>query len=407
MVRGVYDLQKIRIMLGNRITGNFKAKLGQTPDGASEETLAKEDKKILDMLRESYRRITDGIVIEHTDSDMAEEGVVGKLPTPKKFKGDEIISTYTELVLVDQYMTLLADEASHFRKIDNVLKMQPIYTQFLSKVRGIGPAMAGVIISEIDIYKSEYPSSLWKYAGLDVVTIGIYTNDEGKEISIPAYEVEAWCERNSDGVEYLAEGKYPVTLKQVGRSRRDFCLEMRPYVDKEGNDQMRRSITFNPWLKTKLIGVLGTSFLRAGTATVDGKKCGTAKRLALAIEEGFIPPKTSKSKDETVLAEQDVEDVNVDHKVCEYLRMRGHEVVVEPSPYAQHYYDYKFRLEQSPFHKEKTDAHRHNMAIRFAVKRFLVDLYNHWRGLEGLPVAPEFSEGKLGKVHGQAGFIGQ
>ena len=31
MVRGTYDLQKLRIQMGNRIVGNFKSKLGQQP----------------------------------------------------------------------------------------------------------------------------------------------------------------------------------------------------------------------------------------------------------------------------------------------------------------------------------------------------------------------------------------
>jgi len=37
LVRGAYDLQKQRIQTGNRIVGNFKAKLGQSP-GESEDT---------------------------------------------------------------------------------------------------------------------------------------------------------------------------------------------------------------------------------------------------------------------------------------------------------------------------------------------------------------------------------
>ena len=39
------------------------------------------------------------------------------------------------------------------------------------------------------------------------------------------------------------------------------------------------------------------------------------------------------------------------------------------------------------------------MAVRYMVKRFLVDLYVAWRKLEGLPVASEYSEGKLGIKH--------
>jgi hypothetical protein len=52
-----------------------------------------------------------------------------------------------------------------------------------------------------------------------------------------------------------------------------------------------------------------------------------------------------------------------------------------------------------PAHAEKTKAHINNMAIRYTVKRFLVDLYTAWRTLEGLHVADEYSKAKLGINH--------
>ena len=70
--------------------------------------------------------------------------------------------------------------------------------------------------------------------------------------------------------------------------------------------------------------------------------------------------------------------------------------------YSKIYNDYKTRLEHHENHKEKTKGHRHNMAMRYMVKRFLVDLYAAWRPLEGLAVAPEYSEAKLGKKHKKA-----
>ena len=60
MVRGFYDLQKLRMQMGNRVVGNFKAKLGQEP-GESEDELSPDAKLILNNLRASYRRITDGV----------------------------------------------------------------------------------------------------------------------------------------------------------------------------------------------------------------------------------------------------------------------------------------------------------------------------------------------------------
>jgi hypothetical protein len=281
MVRGAYDIQKLRIQMGNRIVANWKAKLGQAPS-ATEETLEEAEKSLLDNLRESYKKLADG---------------VATLPRQSTFKGDELISTYTELVLIDQYIGLEKQEATQFSRLGNVLKDFPIYNEFLVNVYGIGPAMAGVILSEINIHAAEYPSSLWKYAGLDVA---------------------------GDG---------------QGRSRRKEHLVESTYIDADGVEQKKNGISFNPFLKTKLVGVLGSSFIKQSAAK------------------------------------------------CQYRKI---------------YDDYKHRLENSPAHADKSKGHRHNMAVRYAVKRFLADLYVAWRTLEGLPVANEYSVDKLGIVHHKA-----
>lgn len=283
LIHGLYAAQKLRIATGNRIVANFKVKLGQAPS-EKEETLDAAGKKLLKDLRATYKLITDG--------------VIGALPTQRKFKGTELINSYIELMLVDQYMTLEQAEETQFLRLKIVLEDYPIYTQFLEGVAGVGPAMAGVILSEIDIHKAEYPSSLWKYAGLDVA----------------------------------ADGR--------GRSRKAEHLVKVNYKDSEGKDKERNSITFNPFLKTKLIGVLGPSLVKQ--VAKEGK---------------------------------------------------------EASPYRVTYDNYKHRLQNMPAHSEKSDGHINNMAIRYMVKRFLVDLYVAWRALEGLPVADEYSVAKLGMVH--------
>lgn len=274
IVRGAYDIQKLRIQTGNRIVSNFRAKLGLEPsDKETDDAMAR---RVLNELRDHFKLLTDGVV---------------RFPARSRFKGDGVISTYSELCLIAQYFDLEGHETQHFRRLESVLQDAPVFVKFLTGVRGVGPAMAGVIISEIDITAARYASSLWAYAGLDV-------GPDGR-----------------------------------GRSRRKEHLVKRTYTDKDGNEAERDGITFNPFLKTKLIGVLGSSFLRAG----------------------------------------------------------GH--------YADIYRDYKHRLETSPAHVEKTKGHRHNMAIRYMVKMFLVDLYTNWRAIEGLPVEPPYSEAKLGMLH--------
>jgi len=386
MVRGSYAMQKLRIQFGNRITGNFKAKCGFKADGMTEDQLEAQEKKVLKLLRESYKRITDGIVIEETELNPA---IYGKLPTQKKFKGDSLISTYTELVLVDQYMSLLRDEEAQFKMLPKILSGIPVYDKFLADIVGIGNQLAGVIISEIDISRSEYPSSLWKYTGIDCVNVGFYTDDAGKEHTVRAETIDAYFAINGDEVTMLAEGKYPVLVKSVGRSRKDFCLVSREYTNKQGVSAVRDSITYNPFLKTKLVGVLGTSFLRAGVTFVDGVKMGAGVRLKHAKSMGFV------EKDED-------DDDKMSDRVIAFLRKKGCKVEFTPSYYGKFYYDYKERIENSPHHFDKTDLHRHNMAIRFMIKRFLVDLYKAWRALEGLPVAEEYSAAKLNMPHGKA-----
>jgi len=289
MVRGAYDLQKLRIQMGNRIVGNFKVKLGQKP-GMSEKELKAFAKKLLKTLRTSYDRITDGVV---------------KRPTRAKFTGDEVISDFTEYCLIAEYVTLMQQETSQFYRLGQVLGGFSLWTEFLEGVHGVGPAMAGVIISEIDIHKSEYPSSIWKYAGLDVA-------EDGR-----------------------------------GRSRRKEHLVEVDYLDKDGKKAKRMSITFNPFLKTKLMGVLAGSFI--------------------------------KTKNER---------------------------------YCKIYYDYKHRMENHAKwgvqndKKKDEDGHavtskgrRHNQAMRYMIKCFIQDLYNAWRPLEGLVVAPTYAEAKLGIKH--------
>ncbi len=154
--------------------------------------------------------------------------------------------------------------------------------------------MSAVLISEIAIASAEYPSSIWKYAGLDV----------------------------------CADGR--------GRSRRKEHLIKREYINKGGVVAERDSITFNPWLKTKL----------------------------------------------RVLAECLIKANNPEYRTI--------------------YDNYKHRLQTMPQHAEKTPGHRHAMSLRYMLKWFLRDLYNAWRPLEGLPVAPTYLEAKGGKQHGIA-----
>jgi len=376
MTRGAYALQKLRIQTGGRVVANFKQKLGIKP-GTKEDESESKAKEILDDLRASYVRITDGISL----SDRKE--ILSRLEAEEK--GDGLISDYTEFCLVAQYLLLETSEKRQFTDLAEALRGIPIWEGYLKDVKGIGPAMAGVLISELSIEKAKYPSSFRAYAGLDVV--GGWRLDEWQWLgNIPELESDLYKEivgaipaerplhSSEDGQLRYEPGsiafdengpKLTVVLSgkghQVaatyrwehsgGRSRRREHLVEVEYTDAKGETKKKLSLTYNPFLKSKLMGVLAASFLR-----------------------------------------------------------------VADSPYRRVYDEYKFRLENHAIYgiaqddemietkegkkvRKTSKARRHMMACRYMIQRFLTDLHIAWRGIEGLPVSKEYSEAKLGLKH--------
>lgn len=384
IVRNSYDIQQMRIQTGNRVCAAFRTKLGLEPSD-TEDTVP-EAKEIFTQLRESSKRITDGIA---TNS-------MSLLKLKKlKFPKGELIQNLAELTMAEQYFMNLENETRLFGQLGLILNDIPVYRDFLSQVDGVGPQMAAVLISEIDIHRSKYASSLHAYAGLDVVIYGEYTDDNGVKKTIRASELEAMVSIEDlhnhyqvtvvDGMEvdkpiYLAEGKYPVELKSMGRGKKDVCLVKTEYLDKNKKTQLRDSITYNPWLKTKLLGVLAGSFLKKSVTYVNEEKMGAAKRLLLAKSLGYGGAV----------------------KGCDdFLKERGYVFRQDVNHYAKIYYDYKHRLENHRNHKDKTDGHRHAMAMRYMIKMFLIDYYKAARTCEGLKVWDDYATAKLGLMHGQ------
>ncbi|HXQ37160.1 MAG TPA: transposase, partial [Anaerolineales bacterium] len=255
------------------------------------EDLEKEQKKLLKKLEVNFRRITDGIVekmLERPSAKRSEKKEIERSLTKsnidKLFVGDDLITEVGQYHLIRNYMLLLDTEQQHFDSMRWLLETVPIYTEFLEKVPGIGPAMAGVIVSEIDIHKAEYPSSICAYAGLDVVAVVEYQKKraDGKvatiRLNLDQASASDELEQRGDGFYY--QGK-KCLMTTVGRSRREESLVDRTYVKKtyvneygekiEGEEGTRKSISFNPFLKTKLLGVAAGSMIKAGAYRVDGK----------------------------------------------------------------------------------------------------------------------------------------
>lgn len=296
-VRGIYGFQKVRIETGNRLCAQFRAKLGLKP--SDPEHKDKEAAKAINMLREEYKKVTDGVTVKLREKDFVQ-------------RATGIISDWAEFQLIELYLDTEKREETMFRALDAVIRDHPIY-QWLMSIDGCGVAMTGVLISEIDIEKAKYVSSIWAYAGLDVV-----------EAKKDAYD--------EDGKLLCRAGQ------RQGRSRKRHHLVDRVYLKKDGSKATRKSITYNPFLKTKL-HVLAGSMLRVGGGT---------------------------------------------------------------SKYKVVYDGYKHRLQNRPDWTGNSKGHVHSAAIRYMIKIFLADLYAAWKAAENLPAHLPFHEAKLGLKHAES-----
>lgn len=212
-IRGVYDMQKMRIQMGNRLVATFRSKLGLA--SSEKEENDKDAEKTLDTIRLCYKKLTDGVT---------------KQIRLKNFKGEGIIDSFTEFTLVENYMNMEASEEQAFKRLKSIVEDTELWKQFLVDVKGCGPAMAGVILSEFDIVKAEKPSAFHKYAGLDVIHV---EDEESGEII------------------------------GIGRNNHKKYMSEVSYIDKNGEEKTKLTLGYNPWLKTKLLGVLATCMIKA------------------------------------------------------------------------------------------------------------------------------------------------
>lgn len=305
----LYDMQKLRIASGNRLYQIFKDKSDadstikdeiekeKQKETDSEEVLDAKANEILKTVNSEYKELTAYMV----DNNKTIASALKKIETIK-------ILTKTDYSMVKAYNLLLESEESYKKVLTDNIKDHPVYVGFLANVKGCGPMMSANILAYLDPYKARHASSFRKYAGLDVVAT-----------------------KDKDGNLVLDEDGNIVTH---GRKMGD--TEEYEYIDKNGNKAIKKGLTYNPKLKSKLIGVLASGMIKA--------------------------------KDPV---------------------------------YTKIYYDYKLRLENHPKHREKSAAHRNNMALRYMIQKFLSNLWVYWRTLEGLEVTLPYEVDKLGmRPHG-------
>ena len=342
MVANIYDVQKLRIQTGNRLVASFtdaaeksrtrtaesvKAGLEETKNtahaeiekklkkknpeltgaelkAAIDEELAKQVQKESDntikKIMDEYTRITDLIATEvrmNPRTSHIEKAIAGS-------ENLEFIGDVYDYQMANTYASLIKTEENATKALSKEVEKHPMWDAFFKDVPGCGPMMAAVCIAYLDPYRARHRSSFYRYAGLDVVID--------------------------------ADGK--------GRGKGRWHTVEQEYIDKNGDVQIKKGLGYNPFLKTKLIGVLGSGMMKAG--------------------------------------------IRRDKETNE---------VITKGIYAKAYVDYKFRLDQREDTKDYSKAHKHNMAVRYMVKIFLSNMWETWRKLEGLEVSDPYEVAFLGR----------
>lgn len=243
--------------------------------------------------------------------------------TTAKAEGAEIQLHEVDLAILGRRaVNLRAEERDALRDVEAHLETMPAWTELLSdrvRFRGLGPTLAAVIIAEVDIRRATTPSQIWSFAGLAPVPYHACGRCGIEVTTIP----------ESSGGHYEHAKKSDCEYQGAVIHDEDVVIRHRAARPVKGV-----KLTYNKWLKTKLVGVLGVCLLKAG------------------------------------------------------------------SPYRSYYDQYKGRKASAGW--GRSDAHRHQAAVRYMIKMLLADIWRAWRTLEGLPVRPLYQEQYLGHVHERA-----
>jgi hypothetical protein len=201
-------------------------------------------------------------------------------------------------------------EKEVLKDVQSHLKTISFYNDVLSdksRYRGVGPTMAGVILSEYKIEKFDTASRIWSFTGL--APIPALRCRLCSAVVAAAPEGNGWSHKGKGDCTKQKELLNVADLFESGQTMRPVKGEKLPY---------------NSFLKTKMVGVLGPVLLQCN------------------------------------------------------------------SPWRKCYDDYKARKVTEKW--GRSDAHRHQAAIRYMVKMLLLDIYINWRKHEKLPLRPSYFE---------------
>lgn len=173
------------------------------------------------------------------DNPEVEDEIKAKITTPRKlervllkeynsfeeinvegYAGKRYIRDDLFFIMVQAHFNLHQQEERMFKVIGKLISDHPLF-EYIKTIHGCDEATTAILLSEIEISKSKYISSLYLLSGLD-------------------------CGPDNKA-----------------RNRSAAHLIDRTYIDKDGKEKTKKSITYNPFLHDKILGTIGPNLIRA------------------------------------------------------------------------------------------------------------------------------------------------
>lgn len=186
--------------------------------------------------------------------------------TLERAKENEIQLNEVDLAILGQRMDELHTAEKHALKdVENHLNTMPFYRDILSdkvRYRGIGPTMAGVIMSAFDIFREETPSQMWAFAGLRPMPA--MRCKQCHAVVEPSDEVQG------DYVHKATRSRGPRKPGEDAKEVLPKCLNAFRRIMTDGTyvsgqtqrPQKNQKLPYNSFLRSKLCGVLGPVMLK-------------------------------------------------------------------------------------------------------------------------------------------------
>lgn len=221
-----YDLQKVRIAIGNRLVAAFGIDISEesTIDPETGEESNEERKNVLKEIEGEYDSINKKLK-ERPGTRVST--VINKDPSLKYIKQQSYYK------LVSSYMNAKEAEDATEDYVKEQVHNHYLWDMFFKDMVGCGEFLAGMLIAYLDVHKARHVSCFWSYAGLG-------------------------CRFSEKTGKYEAQSKHNLTTRK--------------YIDKnDGKEKECQSLGYNPVLHMWLLGRLPSNVFRA--ASRSNKHC--------------------------------------------------------------------------------------------------------------------------------------